>query len=148
MLHDLRLALRLLGRTPGFAAAAVLTLALGVGANTAIFTVAWHAMLKPLPYPGADRLVQVWETFLPNDASTRRCRPTCTTGRRRTAPSRRSRRTRISAGAADLTGGGDPEQWQIRYVTGDYFRVFGMPALAGRSARARLTRGPTAPPSS
>ena len=133
MLHDLRLALRLLGRTPGFASAAVLTLALGVGANTAIFTVAWHAFLKPLPYPGADRLVHVWETFLPNDA----INPAMPANVRDWSRENRSFEAiavyTYFRGASDLTGGGDPEQWQVRYVTGDYFRVFGMPALVGRT---------------
>jgi putative ABC transport system permease protein len=57
---DLRYALRTLFRSPGFAIAAILTLALGVGANTAIFTVADAVLFRPLPYPDANRLVMVW----------------------------------------------------------------------------------------
>jgi hypothetical protein len=49
MLRDVRHGLRIIWRQPGFALAAILTLALGLGANTAIFTVAWQLMLKPLP---------------------------------------------------------------------------------------------------
>src|SRR5262245_39258551 len=67
MINDLRFGLRMFVRKPGFTAAAVLTLALGIGANTAIFSVAWQMLLKPLPYPDADRLVQVWEAYGPQD---------------------------------------------------------------------------------
>ena len=57
---DLRFGLRMLLRKPGFTVAAVLALALGVGANTAIFTVLNAVVLRPLPYPNADRLVMLW----------------------------------------------------------------------------------------
>jgi putative ABC transport system permease protein len=61
MLQDIRLALRTFSRQRGFATAALLTLALGIGATTAIFSVVYGVLLRPLPFPDPDRLVQLSE---------------------------------------------------------------------------------------
>ena len=61
MFNDLKYAIRLLAKSPGLTLAIVFTLALGIGANTAIFTVANAYLLKPLPFPGSDRLTSVFD---------------------------------------------------------------------------------------
>jgi len=68
MLSDIRFALRMLVKSPAFAVVAVITLALGIGANTAIFSVVEGTLLRPLPFPHADRLVRVFEAGYENGA--------------------------------------------------------------------------------
>jgi putative ABC transport system permease protein len=60
LFSDLRLGLRILLRNPGFSATAILLLALGIGANTAIFSVVNAVLLRPLPYQDSSRIMQIW----------------------------------------------------------------------------------------
>ncbi len=69
--HDARFAFRALRRDPAFAAVAVLTVALGIGANAAIFSVVRGVLLRPLPFPNPDELVRVWSVHTGDAASAR-----------------------------------------------------------------------------
>jgi len=70
--RDVRIAIRGLGRSPGFAAVAVLTLALGIGATTTVFSVVYGVLYRPLPFPQADRLVQIVQLLDNGDGGTHR----------------------------------------------------------------------------
>ncbi len=131
--QDVRYALRQLVRSPGFTAVAVLTLALGIGANTAIFSAIDAILLKPLPYPDAERIVTVWQ------------REQGATERDLAAPGNfldwRERSTSFEAlAAAEPYSHGylapdGPETLRSWVVTENFFDVVGVPALLGRTLR-------------
>jgi putative ABC transport system permease protein len=132
VLHDIRYAIRLCLRTPGFTMVAVLALALGIGANTAIFTIVNAVLLEPLPFRDPGRLVVMWETN-----ARRPGRPNVL------GPSNfirwRERATAFERMApfydrrVNLTGSGDPEEVIDMAVTPDFFPTLGVSPLIGRS---------------
>jgi putative ABC transport system permease protein len=136
--QDVRHGARMLRRNPGLAAIGVLTLALGIGANTAIFSVVSAVLLRPLPYPQADRLVLIWTTEPSRGA------PISPTAAPDFREWRRQARGFAEMGAyalADLNLGGDaggaagqePERVQAARVSASLF-----PTLGVRPARGRL----------
>src|ERR671939_1967533 len=131
LLQDIRYALRVCVRTPGFTAVAVVAFALGIGANTAIFTIVNAALIERLPFKDPSRLVVVWEV------SSRRPGRSNTVG-----PANylrwRERATSFEdlAGFVDtrtnLTGAGDPEELTVQNVTAGFFSIVGISPLVGR----------------
>jgi hypothetical protein len=91
MIADLRYALRVLRRAPGFTLAVVLTVALGIGANSAIFSVVYGVLLRPLPYAAPSELVMIYGRY-PEFGRTSPRSPIFKTCARARAPLRRSRR--------------------------------------------------------
>jgi predicted permease len=131
LLADLRYALRLLRKTPVFTIAAIGTLALGIGANTTIFSLVQTVLLHPLPYQNPDQVVVVWE-----DAS-RAGFPRNTPAPGNFNDWRRSNRSFTDMAAtrgviASLTKDGAPEQVLGRGVTPNFFDVLGVRPIVGR----------------
>ncbi len=133
LVQDVRVAVRGLRRTPGFTVVALLTLAVGIGANSAIFSVVRSVLLRPLPYPDAGRLVQVWTDYRQHNG---RQEPEWLN-----PPDFLDWRdhNRTFAGMAaytgwgpDLTGSGDPVSLSGLSVTGDWFTVLGVAPALGR----------------
>lgn len=139
-LQDLKLAVRLLRRNPGFAAFAILTLALGTGANTAIFTAVDKILVSPLPYGNSDRLVMVWEdaSFIgfahntPAPANYVDWKAQATGSFDGMAASRGRRFT--------IRGEGTPEELRGAAVTPDMFDVLQAKPLRGRVFTAEEDR--------
>jgi len=129
LLTDLRDALRSLLRAPGFTLVAVVTLALGIGANSAIFTVVNALLVRPLPYPDADRLVQIWEirpqidrsSVSPGEFHDWREKSECF-----------EHLAAIDFRDANLTGGAEPESVPIARVSAEWFPMLGLRPALGR----------------
>jgi predicted permease len=124
LLADARYALRMLWRSPGFAGAAVATLALGIGANVAIFSVVNGVLLQPLPYPEPERLVRVWPENNHNKAIIQRADD---------ASPALEMVSGMSGWLFTLTGEGDPQQISGVLVSWDHFDLLGVRPALGRS---------------
>jgi putative ABC transport system permease protein len=127
---NLRYAIRLLVKAPGFASAAVITLALGIGANTAIFSLVKTMLLTPLPYSDPERLVMIWNMTAPTDRTWLSAQEVV--GYREASKSFAQFGAYIE-GDANLTGGAEPERVRAATVTGELFNTLGVPPLLGRT---------------
>jgi len=144
-MNDLLHALRQLRRSPGFAVAAILTLALGIGATTAVFSVVDTVLLRPLPYPDADRLVRVWHHNTRNDEP----KETLAYETFQELPGS-VRSIEAAAGVSPrwsftLRGEGEPERLLGYWVSASFFELLGVRPAAGRSFLPEEDREGVAP---
>jgi putative ABC transport system permease protein len=128
--QDLRYGIRMLRKNPGFTAVTVLILALGIGANTAIFSVVNAVLLRPLSYPESERLMQLWRGLPGGVSSVSATQFLFWREHNRTFESMAAVDT---AGAGvNLAGGDEPHHIRGARVSADFFRVYGIPPAQGR----------------
>ena len=131
--HDFKYGVRLMRRSPGFAAAAMLTIALGIGATTAMFSVVYGVLLEPLPYREPDRLVNLWSTAI------KRGLPRAFNGMANVYDWRARNHVFEDIAALravanfNLIGAGEPERLNGSRVSANLFPVLGVTPLIGRT---------------
>lgn len=130
LVQDLRLSLRRLLARPGLTLAATLTLALGIGANTAVFSLVRGILLEPLPYAAPDRLVMIWKPGHDSDQTWLSLREWAEYSRSTRSFEALAAYTRSEA---NLTEGAEPERVRAGFVTGNGFTTLGVTALHGRT---------------
>ena len=132
LVQDFRYGVRMLAKSPGFTVVAVLTLALGIGANTAIFSAVSPILFEPLPYPLASRIVMIWDIFQGS-------RSDVTFHTYRELASRSYSFDTVCAmepWRPTMTGPAEPERLEGQSVSAGYFRVLGISPALGRDFEA------------
>jgi putative ABC transport system permease protein len=137
LIQDFRYAVRQFRKSPGFAAVAVITLALGIGANTAVFSVVDQVLLHPLPYPASDRILKVSQTFkgLPTDDASPANYLDWVSQNQVFAEMAAARGWQGS-----LSTGGRPERVRGSMTTPSFFPLFGVAPILGRGLQASDAR--------
>jgi putative ABC transport system permease protein len=131
LLQDLRYGLRSLRKKPGFTLTAVIALALGIGANTAIFSVINGVLLRSLAYRDADNIVMVWEHSFQRNCSQNSVSPAnFLDWQKRSASFQQIAATWDTR--VNLTSAGEPEELLVQRVSADFFQVLGVPPQVGR----------------
>src|SRR5579862_7809596 len=136
---DLKHSIRLLRQSPGFTITAISALALGIGANTAIFSVVDTVLLKPLAFPEPDRLV-ILQTSSPQGAFQGASVPKYNTWRRQTQVLEDVSAYDQGGPGLNLSGGDHPEQIKGIHVSYEFFHLFGAQAVVGRTFTAEEDR--------
>ena len=144
LLQDVRYGLRMLWKRPGFTAVAVITLALGIGANTTIFNSINAMLLRPFPFPHLDRIVTIWETVPKRNDNNLNPAP----ANFRDWSEQSSQFSQLAAFRgwdANLTGGNVAEHVEGSQVTADFFPLLGMSPQLGRKIGSADFQGGVAP---
>jgi predicted permease len=137
--QDIRYALRTLGKNPAFTIVAILTLALGIGANAAIFSVVNGVLLKPLPFPHPEQLLRVWQdessngTMIPGPVSAMNLDDW--RARRRVLADIAGYHYREGQSGTDLTGIGEPQRLDATFVSPGFWTTLGVKPQLGRVPR-------------
>jgi putative ABC transport system permease protein len=140
VVQDIRYGIRMLAKNPGFTAVAVLTLALGIGANAAIFTAANDFLLRPLPFSNSDRLVVVTRYFKDFPESGTNDPPTFALWREHNHVLEDVAAWSVFVDHFNLTGAEGPEQVAAKQVSSSFFRVLGVKPVLGRTFSAAEDR--------
>lgn len=131
LIKDIRYGLRALWKRPGFSAIAIITLALGIGANTAIFSLVNAVLLRPLPFADPNQLVMIWEDAA--FAGFPRNTPSAATYQDiKNQNQSFSEVAAIDQRSFNLTGDGEPQKVEARGVTANFFPLLGVQPLTGR----------------
>jgi len=134
-LQDFKYGIRMLMKRRGFTTIALLTLAIGIGANTAIFSLVHAVLIRPLPYAEPDRLVSLWETTPVKSVSRSRVAPGTFLDWRTRSQSFEDVAA-FSSASLTLTGAGEPEQLSGARVSDEYFVALGVQPILGRVFRS------------
>jgi putative ABC transport system permease protein len=140
--HDVRHALRILAKNPGFTAVAVVMLAVGIGAATAIFSVVYGVLLRPLPYKDSDRIMAVFEVTT-NGTWSRLADPNFDDFRDQTRSFQSI--AKYNADIASVSGASQPTRTMVASVTSEFFQVFGVQPIMGRTFSAAEAKKGAAP---
>ena len=133
--RDLRFALRSLAKTPGFTFIAIAVIAVGIGANTAVFSVINTVLLKPLTYPDSQALVELRNTGLHGSFPGANI-PKFNIWRQQASVFQQVAAYDFGGAGLNITSSDHPEQVQAIHVSADYFAMFGAPVIAGRTFTA------------
>jgi putative ABC transport system permease protein len=129
--NDAKFGMRILLKKPGFFIAAILTLAIGIGANTAIFSAVNSVLLKPLPFPDSESVVTIWENNIKDGIERDDVSPANFLDWQERQQLFESMAT-INPWGLDYTGGTEPETWLSALVSKGFFEILGVKPLYGR----------------